>query len=100
AAYELELRIAADDPDQLVGFFAPTVTLPGPLAARVSLQGQFDQWETSQGRLEISGDGVEVVLDGYLLAMGKNDRRLDIELKTDSFSRLGQMFAMSLPDSA
>ena len=31
AAYELELRIAADDPDQLVGFFAPTVTLPGPL---------------------------------------------------------------------
>ncbi len=100
AAYELELRIAADDPDQLVGFFAPTVTLPGPLAARVSLQGQFDQWETSQGRLEISGDGVEVVLDGYLLAMGKNDRRLDIELKTDSFSRLGRLFAMSLPDSA
>ncbi|HIG13961.1 MAG TPA: AsmA family protein [Gammaproteobacteria bacterium] len=100
AAYDLELSIAAADPDQLVGFFAPTVTLPGPVTARASLQGQFDQWETSQGRLEISGDGIDVVLDGHLLVMGKNDRRLGIDLKTDSFSRLGRLFAMSLPDSA
>jgi hypothetical protein len=100
AAYDLELSIAATDPEQLVGFFAPTVTLPGPVTARASLQGQFDQWETSQGRLEVSGDGIEVVLDGHVLAMGKNDRRLGIDLKTDSFSRLGRLFTMSLPDSA
>ena len=100
AAYELELRIVADDPAQLVDFFTPAVKLSGPVTARASLQGEFDQWEASQGRLEISGDRVKLVLDGHLLAMGKNDQRLDIELETDSFSKLGRLFAMSLPDSA